>query len=133
MFRCDDALNSALRLSCHSFLSGETAHWAGPGCLDLGLLTGAGRSRSKNTWKGEKNMNAQNLPANAQNTRPRVVRSDVAEEAGKNVPTLDEINRRALEIHVERGDHSCDLDDYLDDWLQAERELRERYNKNSVQ
>jgi len=78
-------------------------------------------------------MNAQNLATNAQNTRPRVVRSDVAEEAGKNVPTLDEIHRRALEIHVERGDHSCDLDDYLDDWLQAERELRERYNKNSVQ
>jgi hypothetical protein len=78
-------------------------------------------------------MNAQNLATNAQNTRSRGVGSDVLEEKGKNVPTLDEIHRRALEIHIERGGHGCDLDDYLDDWLRAERELRERYNKNSVQ
>jgi hypothetical protein len=76
-------------------------------------------------------MNAQNLTANAQNTRPRVVRSDVAEETGKNVPTLDEIHRRALEIHVERGGHSCDLDNYLDEWLQAERELQGKNNKSN--
>jgi hypothetical protein len=76
-------------------------------------------------------MNAQNLAANAQNTRPRVVRSDVAVETGKNVPTLDEIHRRALEIHVERGGHSCDLDNYLDEWLQAQHELKEKYSTSN--
>jgi len=76
-------------------------------------------------------MNAQNLAANAQNTGPRGVESDVPEEIGKNVPTLDEIHRRALEIHIERGGHSCDLDNYLDEWLQAERELQGKYNKSN--
>jgi hypothetical protein len=41
-------------------------------------------------------MNAQCLATNAQNTRPTGVGSDVPEEIGKNVPTLDEIHRRAL-------------------------------------
>jgi hypothetical protein len=81
----------------------------------------------------EKNMNAQNLATNTQNTRPRGVGSDVPEEIGESVPTPDEIHRWAREIHNERGGHVCDLDNYLDEWLQAERELRERYNKNSVQ
>jgi hypothetical protein len=76
-------------------------------------------------------MNAQNLAANAQNTRPRGVGSDVPEEIGKYVPTLDEIHRRALEIHIERGGHGCDLDNYLDEWLQAERELQGKYNKSN--
>jgi hypothetical protein len=71
-------------------------------------------------------MNAQNLATNAQNTRPRTVGSDLQEEKGKNVPTLDEIHRRAVEIHIERGGHGCDLDNYLDEWLQAERELKEK-------
>jgi hypothetical protein len=52
---------------------------------------------------------------NAQNTRP----------------TLDEIRQRALEIHVERGGDDSDLDNYLDEWLQAECELQEKYNKSS--
>jgi hypothetical protein len=76
-------------------------------------------------------MNAQNPATNAQNTRPRGGGSDVPEEIGKNVPTLDEIHRRALEIHIERGGHSCDLDNYLDEWLQAERELQGKYNKSN--
>jgi hypothetical protein len=45
------------------------------------------------------------------------------------VPTLDEIHRPTLEIHIERGGHGYDLDEYLDEWLQAERELREKYNR----
>lgn len=65
---------------------------------------------------------------NVQNTRPSRLLSDVPEESGKNVPTLDEIRRRALEIHIEHGGHDYDLDEYLDEWLQAERELREKYN-----
>jgi hypothetical protein len=76
-------------------------------------------------------MKAQNLATNAQNTRPSHFRSDVREERGKNVPTLDEIRRRALEIHIERGGHGYDLDEYLDEWLQAERELREKYNRSN--
>jgi hypothetical protein len=68
-------------------------------------------------------MNAQNLATNAQHTRPRGV--------GRNVPTLDEIHRRALEIHIERGGRGCDLDNYLDEWLQAERELQGKYNKSN--
>ena len=76
-------------------------------------------------------MNAQNLATNAQNTRPRSVGSDIPQEKGKNVPTLDEIHRRALEIHIERGGHGCDLDSYLDEWLQAERELREKYSTSN--
>ena len=76
-------------------------------------------------------MNAQNLATSDQNTRPRGVRSDVPEEIGKNVPTLDEIHRRVLEIHIERGGHGCDLDNYLDEWLQAERERRARYRHDA--
>ena len=42
-----------------------------------------------------------------------------------NVPTADEIGRRAFEIHIECGGirDGCDLGD----WLQAERELRQKY------
>ena len=47
------------------------------------------------------------------------------------MPTLDEIRRRALEIHIERGGHDYDLDEYLDEWLQAERELREKHNRSN--
>lgn len=66
---------------------------------------------------------------NAQNVSRGVHQSDIPEEKGKNVPTLDEIRRRALEIHNEHGDREFDLDNYLDAWLQAERELREKYNE----
>jgi hypothetical protein len=47
------------------------------------------------------------------------------------VLTLDEINRRALEIHIEHGGHDYDLDEYLDEWLQAERELRTRSRRGT--
>ncbi len=76
-------------------------------------------------------MHVQNLATNAQSTRPTCVESDVPEEIGKKVPTLDEIHRRALEIHIERGVHSCDLDNYLDEWLQAQRELQGKNNKSN--
>jgi len=67
---------------------------------------------------------SQDLETNTQNSPRIIFRSDIAEERGKVVPTLGEIHRRALEIHIERGDHSWDLDDYLDEWLQADRELQ---------
>ena len=43
-------------------------------------------------------------------------------------PSPEEIRKRAFETHIERGGiHGCDLDD----WLQAERELQEKYNKSN--
>jgi len=85
----------------------------------------------RNPLRGEKTVRSQDLKTNTQNSPRIIFRSDIAEERGKVVPTLDEIHRRALEIHIERGDHSWDLDDYLDEWLQAERELQEKYNKSN--
>jgi hypothetical protein len=61
---------------------------------------------------------------------PGILQLDFAEERGKNGPTPAEI-RRALEIRVERGGNGCDLENYLDDWLHAKRELQEKYNKSS--
>ena len=74
-------------------------------------------------------MKSQNPTTTAQNLSRGIHQSDVVEERGKNVPTLDEIHRRALEIHVERGGQGYDLDEYLDEWLQAERELRKKYKE----
>ena len=68
----------------------------------------------------------QNLAMKTQTTRPSGVQLYASEEKGKRAPTLDEIHRRKLEIHIERGDHACDLDEFLDEWAQAERELREK-------
>ena len=54
--------------------------------------------------------------------------SSIGEQPIKNAPTTEEIRRRAFEIHIERGGiHGCDLDD----WSQAERELRERYSESN--
>jgi Protein of unknown function (DUF2934) len=39
-------------------------------------------------------------------------------------PSLQAIQQRAYELHLEQG---CVHGRDLDDWLQAERELRERY------
>ena len=56
-----------------------------------------------------------------------VFQSDVAEEEKNSGPSPAEIRQRAFEIHIERGGiHGCDLDD----WLQAERELEEKYKNN---
>jgi Protein of unknown function (DUF2934) len=49
-------------------------------------------------------------------------------QSTKNAPTPEEIRKRAFEIHIERGGiHGCDLDD----WMQAERELQDKYNGSS--
>lgn len=51
-------------------------------------------------------------------------------ELHKSGPTPEEIRRRAFEIHIERGGiHGCDLDD----WMQAEHELQEKYKNTSNQ
>jgi len=52
------------------------------------------------------------------------------EEGSKKTPTHEEICLRAFEIHIQRGAiHGCDLDD----WLQAERELQEKYKNEEKQ
>jgi hypothetical protein len=72
-------------------------------------------------------MKSQNTSTNVENTPKIILRSHVPQESGRNEPPLAEIRRRAFEIHIERGGiHGCDMDD----WLLAERELQERYNKN---
>jgi hypothetical protein len=73
-------------------------------------------------------MKLQDPIANAQTTSRSILRSDVAEESRNDKPPLPEIRERAFEIHIERGGiHGCDLDD----WLQAERELQEKYNESN--
>ena len=76
-------------------------------------------------------MNLRDHATNAPNKQSGPFRSDVPEARRRNVPTLDEIRRRTLEIHAEHGSHSFDFHEYLDEWLQAERELREKYNISS--
>ena len=75
-------------------------------------------------------MKSPNLATKAQSL-PTGIRSGVSEETSKNGPPFAEIHERAREIHIERGGHVCDMDNYLDEWLQAERELQEKYNKSS--
>ena len=76
-------------------------------------------------------MKSPNLATKAQNIAG--TRSSVREETGKNGPSFREIHERAREIHIGRSDHLCDMDSYLDEWLEAERELQEKYNKCSCE
>ena len=75
-------------------------------------------------------MQSPNLATKAQNV-PTGTRSGLLAETSKNGPSFADIHERAREIHIERGGHVCDMDSYLDEWLQAERELQEKYNKSS--
>jgi hypothetical protein len=82
----------------------------------------------QNPLGGEKIVRSQDLKTNTQNTPRIIFLSEVAEGKGQNGPTSAEIRQRAFEIHLERGGvHGRELDD----WLQAERELQEKYNKNN--
>ena len=57
-------------------------------------------------------------------TSGKAVQPDIAEQKSKATPTSEEIRQRVFEIHIERGGiWGADLDD----WLQAERELQEKY------
>jgi hypothetical protein len=74
-------------------------------------------------------MKSRNLITNPGNTRGSVAPPQFPEEAQKHGPSSAEIRQRAFEIHIERGGiHGCDLDD----WMQAERELQQKY-KNELQ
>jgi hypothetical protein len=73
-------------------------------------------------------MKSQNTSTNVESTPKIVLRSHAPEARGKNAPSPEEIRQRAFEIHIERGGiHGCDLED----WLEAEGELREKHNKNN--
>ena len=73
-------------------------------------------------------MKSQNPDTNAENIPRSIPQSNVPEESRRNEPSLAQIRERAFEIHIERGGiHGCDLDD----WLQAERELQNKYNKSN--
>ena len=76
-------------------------------------------------------MKSQNPTRNPENLLRGIQGSEVPAEKGKNVPTLDEIRQRALEIHIERGGRAGDMDGYLEAWLQADRELHEKYNESN--
>jgi hypothetical protein len=78
----------------------------------------------------EKTVKLRDQATNAQ-YMPTEIRSDVPEGTSGSGPSLAEIRQRALEIHVEHGGDGSDLENYLDEWLQAERELQEKCNKSS--
>jgi Protein of unknown function (DUF2934) len=71
-------------------------------------------------------MKLQDPIANAETTSRRILRLDVTEESRNDKPSA-EIRERAFEIHIKHGGiHGRDLDD----WLQAEHELQEKYNES---
>ena len=75
-------------------------------------------------------MKSQNQVASAESNHQNVSgSSSIAEQRNKNGPTSGEIRRRAYDIYAERG-RIDGLD--LEDWLQAERELRAIYKSNEA-
>lgn len=71
-------------------------------------------------------MKSRNAITNGERGARAVLRPGVAEEK-KNATSPEEIRKRAFEIHIEHGGiHGCDLDD----WLQAERELNEKFEQS---
>lgn len=72
-------------------------------------------------------MKSRNALTDTEGMAKIVSQSDTIEEEKKTEPSPAEIRQRAFEIHIERGGiHGCDLDD----WLQAERELQEKYKND---
>jgi Protein of unknown function (DUF2934) len=71
-------------------------------------------------------MKLRDQATNARNMAAEI-RSEVPKGTGESGPSPAEIRQRAFEIHIERGGiHGCDLDD----WMQAERELRAKYRRD---
>jgi hypothetical protein len=52
-------------------------------------------------------------------------------KVGEGISLIVSDQGQGFGIHVERGRHFCDLDNYLDEWLQAERELKDKYNTSN--
>lgn len=69
-------------------------------------------------------MKSRNVKTNEQST-PTVIPAEGAIE-GNSRPTSDEIRMRAFQIYLDRGaTHGSDVED----WLQAERELQQRFKE----
>ena len=72
-------------------------------------------------------MKLRDASTNAERGARVVLGPDIGEKKNDG-PSRGEIRKRAFEIHIERGGiHGCDLDD----WLQAEHELKEKYNASN--
>jgi Protein of unknown function (DUF2934) len=67
-------------------------------------------------------MKPKDVSESNQTTGQQIISSEAVR--AQNGPSLEEIQQRAYEIHIERGGtHGQDVDD----WLTAERELQEKY------
>jgi len=74
--------------------------------------------------RGIANMKSKREANEAQDQEHKGAPSEKARLQPADAPSYQEIQRRAYEIHVERGGtHGQDVDD----WLQAERELKEKH------
>lgn len=73
--------------------------------------------------KSKHHMKAKAVAAGTENIEREVAESETTQPQFANAPTQEEIRQRAYGLHLERGCvHGCDLDD----WLNAERELKEK-------
>ncbi len=69
-------------------------------------------------------MKSKAAPAGMEDGEHEVAESEKARPQLANAPSLEEIQQRAYELHLEQG---CVCRRDLDDWLLAERELEEKY------
>ena len=70
-------------------------------------------------------MGSRNMVANADSITTHG--SQPSEQESESAPTPQQICERAFELYIQRGGmHGMDLDD----WMQAERELQEKYKNN---
>jgi hypothetical protein len=68
-------------------------------------------------------MRAKTVAAGMEGKQQEAAESEKTQPQLADGPNLEEVRQRAYELHVERGCvHGCDLDD----WLQAERELKQK-------
>jgi hypothetical protein len=69
-------------------------------------------------------MKSKTMTAEVKDRKRRIVESEQRLLERTSGPSLDQIRQRAYELHLERG---CVHGRDQDDWLQAERELTEKY------
>ncbi len=83
--------------------------------------------RTERDWEGKADtVHKEDKVMKRQNVGP-IERRTAEKDAAKDAPAPEEIRQRAFEIHIERGGiHGYDLDD----WLQAERELQNKYRSS---
>ena len=69
-------------------------------------------------------MKVKTVAAGLESTELELVESEQKQPKLTDAPTVEEIRQRAYELHLEGG---CVHGRHEDDWLQAERELKEKY------